>query len=93
MSGRSKLLMEAAQRIRNPFLLCSVISKRARQLTSGNGNYTTAEIVDYAFNELLAGALEFKGNADVDAWRRAPEGEPIHDTEQAPSRIGALPMP
>ncbi len=30
MNGRSKLLMEAAQRIRNPFLLCSVISKRTR---------------------------------------------------------------
>ena len=61
MSTRSKLLFQAQAQISNPFLLCSLISGRTRQLMmSGNTYGSTAELVDYALSELLAGALEFE---------------------------------
>jgi DNA-directed RNA polymerase subunit K/omega len=61
MSSRSELLFQAHGKISNPFFLCTLIGKRTRQLMmSRNRNQSTAEIVDYAFRELLAGALEFE---------------------------------
>ena len=57
---RSKLLFAAQKTIPNPFLLCAVISARARQLIlAGDGRAALAELVDFALNEVAAGALEF----------------------------------
>ncbi len=61
MSVRSRLLAEAEKQISNPFLLCALVSLRARQLmTTGNANTSTAQLVDSALNELIAGVLEFE---------------------------------
>lgn len=58
---RSQLLFEAQKQIANPFLLCALIFGRTRQLTmSQNGHASTADLVDYALNELIVGALEFE---------------------------------
>lgn len=58
---RSQLLFEAQKQIPNPFLLCALISGRARQVMMGsNGSATTPDLVDYALNELIVGALEFE---------------------------------
>jgi len=61
MSVRSDLLFAAQEKIPNPFLLCSVTSARARQLMlAGDGRTALAELVDFALNEVAAGALEFE---------------------------------
>jgi len=61
MSTRSKLLFQAHGKISNPFMLCTLVSKRTRQIMmSPNGTRCTADSVDYALSELLAGALEFE---------------------------------
>ena len=60
MSVRSDLLFVAQKKIQNPFLLCTVTSARARQLmVAGDGRTALAELVDFALNEVAAGALEF----------------------------------
>jgi DNA-directed RNA polymerase subunit K/omega len=61
MSARSKLLFRAHGRISNPLLLCTLVSKRTRQLMMGGiGNRNTAEVIDYALGELLDGVLAFE---------------------------------
>jgi len=61
MSARSRLLAEAEKQISNPFLLCALVSLRTRQLMiAGNANTSTAQLVDSALNELIAGVLEFE---------------------------------
>jgi hypothetical protein len=61
MSERSRLLAEAAKRISNPFLLCALVSQRTRQLMmAGYANTNTAQMVDSALNEVIAGSLEFE---------------------------------
>lgn len=65
MGVRSRLLADAVKQISNPFLLCALVSQRARQLMMAGNAYTnTAQIVNCALEELIAGALEFKhGNS------------------------------
>jgi hypothetical protein len=41
-------------------------------MTGGCGSRSTAEIVDYALNELLAGALEFKVHAEKEPKSAVP---------------------
>jgi len=61
MSERSRLLAEAGKQISNPFLLCILVSKRTRQLMiAGYADANTAQMVDFALNELIAGVLEFE---------------------------------
>ena len=61
MSVRSRLLAEAEKQISNPFVLCTLVSLRTRQLMmTGNANTSTAQLVDSALNELIAGVLEFE---------------------------------
>lgn len=61
MSTRSKLLSEAEREISNPFLLCALISQRTRQLLMRNNtNMSTAQSVDSAIEELIAGTLKFE---------------------------------
>ena len=61
MSVRSRLHAEAEKQISNPFLLCAMVSLRTRQLmTAGNTNTSTAQLVDLALNDLIAGVLEFE---------------------------------
>ncbi len=73
MSARSDLLFQAHGRISNPLLLCAVVSNRVRQLMiNGSGNRSTAEIVDYTLNELLAGVLEFEMHAEKEPRSKAP---------------------
>jgi hypothetical protein len=61
MSVRSRLFAEAEKQISNPFLLCALVSQRTRQLMmAGNANTSTAQLVNFALNELIAGALEFE---------------------------------
>ncbi len=63
MSVRSRLLAEAEKQISNPFLLCALVSLRTRQLMmteNANANTSTAQLVDSALNELIAGVLEFE---------------------------------
>jgi hypothetical protein len=61
MNVRSRLLAEAEKQISNPFLLCVLVSLRTRQLMiTGNANTSTAQVVDSALNELIAGVLEFE---------------------------------
>lgn len=72
MSTRSELLFQGRGKILNPFLLCALIGKRARQLMmSANREQGTAEIVDYALSELLAGALELETHGE-----KEPKGNP-----------------
>jgi DNA-directed RNA polymerase subunit K/omega len=85
--------MEAAKRISNPFLLCSVISKRALQLMSGGGNWTTQEIVSYALNELLAGGLEFKPSPNLSVSRKG-RGDGVElERKKMPPAVHALCVP
>jgi DNA-directed RNA polymerase subunit K/omega len=73
MSARSELLFQARKMISNPILLSALVSKRARQLmTVGCGSRSTAEIVDYALNELLAGSLEFKMDPEKEPKSAVP---------------------
>ncbi len=65
MSVRSRLLAEAEKQISNPFLLCTLVSLRTRQLmmtgnANANANASTAQLVDSALSELIAGVLEFE---------------------------------
>ena len=61
MSVRSRLLAEAEKQISNPFVLCTLVSLRTRQLMmTGNANTSTAQLVDSALNDLIAGVLEFE---------------------------------
>ena len=60
MSVRSRLLAEAEKHVCNPFLLCTLVSLRTRQLMMSGNEYTsTAQLVDSAISDLIAGALEF----------------------------------
>lgn len=73
MSTRSELLFQAHGKISNPFLLCTLIGKRTRQLMmSANRDQSTAEIVDYALSELLAGVLEFEMHGKKEPKSKAP---------------------
>jgi hypothetical protein len=84
MSPRSDLLFEVSRMTSNPILLSALVSKPARQLiTGGCGNRTTAEIVDHAPNELLAGALEFKMHAEKEPKSAAA---PSRGHPNSPSR-------
>ena len=61
MSVRSRLLAEAEKQISNTFLLCALVSLRTRQfMMTGNANTSTAQLVDSALNELIAGLIEFE---------------------------------
>ncbi len=61
MSVRSELLFAAQKKIPNPFLQCTVISARARQLmVACDGRTALAELVDFALNEVAAATLEFE---------------------------------
>jgi hypothetical protein len=61
MGERSRLLAEADKQISNPFLLCALVSLRTRQLMmAGYANTYTAQMVDSALNEVIAGALKFE---------------------------------
>jgi DNA-directed RNA polymerase subunit K/omega len=61
MSERSRLLAEAGKQISNPFLLCALVSQRTRQLMmEGKADRNTAQMVDSALNEVIAGAIEFE---------------------------------
>ena len=61
MSVRSRLLAEAEKHVSNPFLLSALVSLRTRQLMMrGNANTSTAQLVDSALSELIAGVLEFE---------------------------------
>ncbi len=61
MSVRSRLLAEAEKQISNPFLMCALVSLGTRQfMMTGNANTSTAQLVDSALNELIAGLLEFE---------------------------------
>jgi hypothetical protein len=61
MRMRSRLLSEAERGISNPFLLCALISQRTRQLMiTRNASTSTAQLVDSALEELIAGALKFE---------------------------------
>jgi len=61
MSERLRLLAGAAKRVSNPFLLCALVSQRTRQLMmAGYTNTNTAQIVDSALSEVIAGSLEFE---------------------------------
>lgn len=69
MSARSRLFAEAEKHISNPFLLCTLVSQRTRQLMmAGNANTSTGQMVDSALQELIAGVLEFERGKP----RRAP---------------------
>lgn len=77
MSERSRLVAEAGQQVSNPFLLCALVSRRTRQLMmAGNADTNTAQVVDSALCEVIAGVLEFK----LGKRRR-----PFVDTEESPS--------
>lgn len=61
MSARSRLHSEAEKQVSNPFLLCTLISQRTRQLMiTSNASASTAQLVDSALSELIAGALQFE---------------------------------
>jgi len=61
MSARSRLLSEAEKQVSNPFLLCVLISQRTRQLImTSDASASTAQLVDSALSELIAGALQFE---------------------------------
>ncbi len=73
MSAHSDLLFQAGTRISNPFVLCTLISGRTRQLMiSANGNLGTVQLVHRALNELLAGVLEFEMHAEKEPKSKAP---------------------
>ncbi len=59
MSERYKLLPQAASQVPNPFVLCTVAGKRARQLIA-SGTYRPADAISTAVRELANGALEFE---------------------------------
>lgn len=60
MSARSSLLAEADGQVSNPFLLCALVSKRTRQLMIAVNAKSTAQLVNSALRELIAGTLEFE---------------------------------
>jgi hypothetical protein len=90
MSARSRLLAEAEKHISNPFLLCVLISKRTRQfMMVGNPHANTAQMVDSALSDLIAGALEFEfGNAT--RLSVTPE-EPSHEESAGKLGLSAVP--
>lgn len=73
MSTLSELLFQAYGEISNPFVLCTLISKRTRQfMMSAKGNRNTVEIRDYVLDELLAGALEFEMHGEKEPKSSTP---------------------
>jgi len=84
MSTRSELLFQAYEKISNPFVLCTLISKRTRQFMIGaKGNRSTADIFDYVLAELFAGALEFEMHEE----KEPKSGTPLlHSGLNAPHR-------
>ncbi len=81
---RSSLLFAAQKQIGNPFLLCALISGRVRQLMMGrNASATTADLVDYALNEVIVGALEFEMSGEKQ-WRNEEPAQ--HDLPAAAPR-------
>jgi len=86
MSVRPRLLAEAEKQISNPFLLCALVSLRTRQLMmTGNANTSTAQLVDSALNELIAGALEFE--------RGKPRRQPLIQESRNEGSNGGLESP
>lgn len=60
MSERARLVAEVFRRVGNPFVVCKMISVRARQWMSANSQWAGPEAITQALRELAAEALEFK---------------------------------
>lgn len=89
---RSRLLAEADRQVSNPFLLCVLISKRTRQfMMAGDVNTGTAQLVNLALGEVIAGTLEF----DRGTGRRGflGEGSTADGTESELESPTALAVP
>ena len=77
--SRSELLIQAYGKISNPFVLCTVISRRMRQfMMSANGNRSTAEIFDYVLGESVAGLLQFEMHEAKESKSNAPQMRRVH---------------
>ena len=84
MSLRSRLLAEAEKHMSNPFLLSALVSLRTRQLMmTGNANTSTAQLVDSALEELIAGVLEFERGKP----RRPPLTRAESENEESNGRL------
>jgi len=78
MVKRVFICVEAERRSISPFLLCSVLAKRARQLAARNTNVGIAELIGMACHEFMDGKLSLSPLA-------APT-EPIEDAHML--RVG-----
>jgi hypothetical protein len=90
MGVRSRPLAGVENQISNPLLLCALVSLRTRQFVmAGNPNTSTAQLVDSALNQLVAGELEFErgkpGRAPLaPSETRSEEGEGAHELPSVP---------
>lgn len=60
MSDRVRFVGEVFGRVGNPFVMCRMISLRARQLMSLNTQWAGPQAINQALRELAANALEFE---------------------------------
>lgn len=58
MGERVELLKRIASPDTNPFLLCNVLARRARQLANRDMGPLSAAVINAAFVELLGGRLQ-----------------------------------
>lgn len=76
MSDRVRLVGEVFGRVGNPFVMCRMISLRARQLMSLNTQWAGPQAINQALRELAANALEFQmPNCDAHGFTSAMEAK------------------
>jgi DNA-directed RNA polymerase subunit K/omega len=63
MSNRVELLSRVNVSETNPFLLCNLLARRARQLASGQGVTLCTELINQAAREFVEGTLRYEVNA------------------------------
>ncbi len=91
MSERTELLGEAFRRMGNPFILCQMVSLRARQLLSANSQWDGREAITQALKELVAECLEFQVPSGF-SWPRRDKAEGRkHAQEVQPVQVASPP--
>lgn len=84
MSTRSELLIQAHRKVSNPFVLCTLISRRTRQLMmSATGSRSTADILDHVLGELAAGILQFEMHGANESKSNEPQLQRVHTDQIA----------
>lgn len=82
MSESTELLGQAFRRVGNPFVVCEIVSQRARQLLSASSQLSAREAITRALQELASGCLDFQMPGGQEPAGMSEAVRPVGHVEQ-----------